>query len=120
MINNSINYIELPMTDNNATKKFYGDVFGWTFTDWGPDYISFEGANIDGGFESATVDGAVQPRAPGVLVVLYAENLEDKFAAVKTAGGIIAKEIFSFPGGRRFHFKDPNGNELAVWTKEDA
>lgn len=112
--NNTINYIELPMTDLAATKAFYGDVFGWRFTDWGPDYISFDGAGIDGGF-NGTGDAATA--APGTLVVLYADKLQHTLQAVEKAGGEIVKPIYPFPGGARFHFKDPNGNELAVWSE---
>ncbi|MDF1685751.1 MAG: VOC family protein [Parvibaculaceae bacterium] len=111
---NSINYIEFPMVRNAETKLFYGDVFGWTFTDWGPGYISFEGAGIDGGFNGQS-DGHV--RAPGVLVVLYASDLLACCAAVEKAGGTILQAIYDFPGGKRFHFEDPNGNELAVWSE---
>ncbi|MBT3510070.1 MAG: VOC family protein [Nitrospina sp.] len=112
--NNSINYIELPMVKNSETKKFYNQVFGWEFTDWGPNYISFSGANIDGGFNG---EGDAKVSNAGVLVVLYASDLNQKFEEVKSAGGEIAKPIFEFPGGKRFHFRDPNGNELAVWSE---
>ena len=113
-INNSINYIELPMIKNAETKNFYSKVFGWDFTDWGPDYISFSGANIDGGFNGL---GEAQISPPGVLVVLYATDLDKKFEEVKNAGGEILKPTYEFPGGKRFHFLDPNGNELAVWSE---
>ena len=113
---NSINYIEFPLKDVDATKAFYGKVFGWTFTDWGPDYVSFEGAEVQGGFNGTEPD-TVEPQAPGVLVLLYAKDLEKKFEEVKAADGEILKEIFEFPGGKRFHFRDPNGNELAVWSE---
>jgi predicted enzyme related to lactoylglutathione lyase len=112
--NNTINYIELPLADAAATKAFYGGVFGWEFTNYGPNYIAFAGAGIDGGFNG--VDD-VKPATPGVLVVLYADNLENAVTAVETAGGTILKPIYSFPGGQRFHFRDPNGNELAVWSE---
>lgn len=110
----AINYIELPSDDIAKTKEFYGGVFGWSFTDWGPEYISFEGAGMDGGFRA---DGKVGPAAPGVLVVLYSEKLEETQRAIETAGGEIVVPIFEFPGGRRFQFKDPSGNELAVWSE---
>ncbi len=110
----SINYIELPLKDAAATKAFYGSLFGWEFTDWGPDYISFDGAGIDGGFNG--VDG-VKPASPGILVVLYADDLENTLDAISAAGGTISQQIYAFPGGRRFHFQDPNGNELAVWSE---
>jgi len=109
---NSINYIELPMVNNAETKIFYKQVFEWEFTDWGPNYISFSGANIDGGF-----NGDAQVSSPGVLVVLYAKDLNQKLESVTKAGGEISKPVFEFPGGKRFHFRDPNGNELAVWSE---
>ena len=109
-----ITYLELPATDLAAVKEFYGSVFGWTFTDWGPEYVSFDGAGIDGGFRG---DGKVSSQQPGVLAVLYSENLEVTRDSIVAAGGEIVEPIFSFPGGRRFHFADPNGNELAVWSE---
>lgn len=113
-----INYIEFPATDIEATKRFYGDVFGWKFQDYGPDYTSFHDGYLAGGFnKGADSSGVGQPRTRGTLVVIYAVALEDTYAKVQTAGGKIVKEIFGFPGGRRFHFADPNGNELAVWSE---
>ena len=112
--NNTINYIELPLVDSAATQAFYTRVFGWVFTEWGPDYISFAGAGIDGGFNGLD---AAKIGPPGILVVLYATNLAAKLAEVEAAGGRIVKPIYEFPGGRRFHFRDPNGTELAVWSE---
>jgi len=114
--NNSINYIELPMVKNAETKTFYNQVFGWEFTDWGPNYISFSGAKVDGGFNGEG-EGDARISSPGVLVVLYANDLNQKLEDVLKAGGAITKPIFEFPGGKRFHFRDPNGNELAVWSE---
>ena len=112
-----INYIELPATDMSAAKKFYSTAFGWTFTDYGPEYASFSAkeAGVDGGLRG---DGQVTAalEGTGVLVVLYASELEGTLSRVQSAGAPIAKPIFSFPGGRRFHFRDPSGNELAVWS----
>lgn len=105
-----IQYIEFTCTNFDAIKHFYGNAFKWTFTDYGPDYIGFEGEYVDGGFYI----GEVQKGS--ILPILYAENLESLQAAVQSAGGVIMKDIFSFPGGRRFHFSDPAGNELAVWS----
>ena len=106
-----IDYIEFGATDIPATKKFYGEVFGWKFTDYGPDYVSFEDGRMNGGFTK------VQSVAPaGTVIILYASALEDMLETVSRHGGKILKPIFSFPGGRRFHFSDPNGNELAVWS----
>lgn len=112
-INNSINYIEFPLRKNAETKAFYNKAFGWTFTDWGETYISFEGAGIEGGFNG---EDQVSISAPGILPILYTENLGVSFDKVQNAGGKIIKPIFEFPGGKRFHFLDPNGNELAVWS----
>ena len=105
-----IDYVELPGGDLVATKSFYQSAFGWTFTDYGPSYAAFE-QGVDGGFDSDAA-GTRQP-----LVVLYAHDLEAMAATVQAAGGAIVKPIFSFPGGRRFHFRDPSGNELAVWSE---
>jgi predicted enzyme related to lactoylglutathione lyase len=106
-----IDYIEFHATDLAATTTFYTGVFGWKFTDYGPDYTSFEDGRIAGGF--ARADDA---KRGGPLVVIYAPDLEAMETKVKAAGGVIVKEIFSFPGGRRFHFTDPSGNELSVWS----
>ena len=112
--NNTINYIELPLSQNAETKAFYGQVFGWDFTDWGPEYLSFSGAGIDGGFNG---ESKVEATRPGVLVVLYAKDLTGTMQAILAAGGRILQAIYEFPGGKRFHFQDPNGNELAVWSE---
>jgi len=108
-----INYIELPVTDMAASKAFYAAAFGWSYVDYGPSYASFEGAGIDGGMDAASDR---KPSKDGALVVLYAKDLEGAQASVEKAGGTITVPIFSFPGGRRFHFSDPNGNDLAVWS----
>ena len=111
-----INYIELPVTDIAESKAFYTAAFGWSYIDYGPTYAAFEGAGIDGGLDAASDR---KPAKDGALVVLYAEDLEAAVTAVKSAGGEITVPIFPFPGGRRFHFSDPNGNELAVWSKPE-
>jgi hypothetical protein len=107
---NRIDYIEFPATDIAATKRFYNEAFGWTFEDYGPDYASFSDTRISGGFTKS------EPVGKGALIVIFADDLEASEAKVKSAGAPILKPIFSFPGGRRFHFRDPNGNELAVWS----
>jgi predicted enzyme related to lactoylglutathione lyase len=107
-----IDYIEFPATDIARTKAFFAGVFGWKFTDYGPDYASFEDGRLTGGF--AKMDEVTQG---GPLVVIYAADLASMEAAVRTSGGKIVKATFSFPGGRRFHFTDPSGNELAVWSE---
>jgi predicted enzyme related to lactoylglutathione lyase len=107
-----IDYIEFPASDIGAVKAFYQRVFGWQFTDYGPDYTSFVDGRIAGGF---TTDR--QRAISGVLVVIYAADLAATETRVREAGGTIVRETFSFPGGRRFHFSDPAGNELAVWSE---
>jgi len=106
-----IDYIEIPAPDIAATKAFYAAAFGWTFTDYGPDYTAFDGEKVAGGFnpERKVV------RDAGALVILYAADLAAMEAKVVAAGGEIGRR-HEFPGGRRFHFLDPNGNELAVWS----
>lgn len=108
------NYIELPTTDMAAMKAFYRAAFGWEYVDYGPNYAAITGAGVDGGLDG---EADRKPSDQGALVVLYSDNLEASQEAVKVAGGPITIPIFSFPGGRRFHFKDPSGNELAVWTQ---
>jgi uncharacterized protein len=111
--NGRIDYIEFPATDVAKTKAFYEQAFGWKFTDYGPDYTSFEDGRISGGF---TKEGKVTRGGP--LVVIYASDLAATEKKVRDAGGVIVKDAFSFPGGRRFHFADPSGNELAVWSEK--
>jgi hypothetical protein len=106
-----IDYIEFPGSHLEAIKAFYAAAFGWSFTDYGPGYVAFEGEGTDGGFSS---DAGEAPGAP--LVVLYAHDLEAMLARVSRAGAVVTRPIFAFPGGRRFHFRDPSGNELAVWS----
>ena len=109
-----INYVEFPARNMQATKNFFKEIFGWSFKDYGPEYTSFSDQGLDGGFyksdkHSSSEDGAA-------LVVFYSHDLEKTLAQVEKAGGNISKPIFSFPGGRRFHFIEPSGNELAVWS----
>jgi len=110
-----IDYVEFPALDTARIKAFYTQVFGWAFMDYGPGYTSFHDGRLSGGF---TTDAT--PGAGGPLVVIYASDLETAEAEVKAAGGLITKDIFLFPGGRRFHFTDPSGNQLAVWTDVDS
>lgn len=109
-----IDYIELVTDDLDSTKAFYGAAFGWTFVDYGPEYASFENAGIDGGFR--VVDPEEFSAGDNPLIVLYSSDLEASQRRVEQAGATITEEIFSFPGGRRFHFRDPRGNGLAVWS----
>lgn len=108
-----IDYVEFQTTDVEVSKAFYGAVFGWSFTDYGPTYTSFEDGRLTGGFSKAD---SVQPGGP--LIVIYATDLPATQEAVRENGGSIVKDTFSFPGGRRFHFADPAGNILAVWSNQ--
>ena len=106
-----IDYIEFLTTDIEMSKTFFGQVFGWTFTDYGPEYTSFDDGKLLGGFSTADAVTAAGP-----LIVIYSNDLETMLESIRSNGGTIAKEIFEFPGGRRFHFVEPGGNELAVWS----
>jgi predicted enzyme related to lactoylglutathione lyase len=107
-----IDYVELAVSDIARAKAFYGEAFGWSFIDYGPEYCEFNDGRLKGGF---TTLGEVR-KGGGPLVILYADDLEGIQTQVEQAGGRIVKPIFSFPGGRRFHFADPDGYELAVWS----
>ncbi|KAB1160790.1 VOC family protein [Tenacibaculum aiptasiae] len=111
MNNNHINYIEFKAKNIEKIKQFYSKAFDWTFTDYGPTYTAFSSSGLEGGFEKTD-----QKINNGALVVLYNENLEEIKQYIIELDGIISKEIFSFPGGKRFHFIDPSGNELAIWS----
>lgn len=113
-----INYVEFPAKDIEATKTFFTKAFGWSFVDYGPEYTAFSNEGLDGGFFKSDV--AADTATGSALIVFYSQALESTKAKVETAGGSLIKPIFSFPGGRRFHFADPNGNEYAVWTDVDA
>ena len=106
-----IDYIEMNVGNIERSKAFYGKAFGWTFKDYGPEYCEFADGRLTGGFTTAS-----PPRPGGPLVVLYADDLVDIQRRVEAAGGRIAQPIFDFPGGQRFHFLDPDGYELAVWS----
>jgi predicted enzyme related to lactoylglutathione lyase len=110
-----ISYVELPAGDLEKAKAFYSAAFGWSFQDYGPDYCAFQDAGLDGGFYRAPLRASAAEGS--ALVILYADDLEATLERVTGCGGTIIQEIFSFPGGRRFHFADPNGNELAVWSE---
>ena len=106
-----IDYVEFNVSDIEASKAFYGGAFGWTFTDYGPSYTEFSDGRLTGGF---TTGEEVRPGGP--LVILYADDLEATQRRAEAAGARISRATFAFPGGRRFHFIDPDGYELAVWT----
>lgn len=110
-----INYVEFPSRDLAATKRFFQHAFEWAFEDYGPDYVAFSGQGLDGGFY--TSDSVACASEGGALIVFYSARLEDTLAKVAAAGGEVTKPIFSFPGGRRFHFVEPGGNEFAAWSE---
>ncbi len=107
------NFIELPASDLGATKSFYSSVFDWELTDFGPSYSCTMTGDVDLGLQGSVADAT---RAP--LAVIAVDDLDHALAAVERAGGTITKPIFAFPGGRRFHFRDPSGNELAAWKAD--
>ncbi|MTI31992.1 VOC family protein [Xanthovirga aplysinae] len=112
-----INYVEFPATDIEATKDFFTNVFGWSFEDYGPEYTAFSNEGIDGGFFKSNLKASTENGS--ALIVFYSQNLEQTLSKIERAGGAIVKPVFSFPGGRRFHFGDPNGNEFAVWSDKN-
>ncbi len=109
-----INYVEFPSKDIESTKAFFTTVFGWSFVGYGPEYSAFSNEGIDGGFFKS--DLSVSTQTGSALIVFYSKELENTQLKIENAGGKIIKPIFSFPGGRRFHFSDPNGNEYAIWS----
>jgi len=106
-----IDYVEFPAAGLGPLKAFYGKAFGWTFTDYGPTYAAPDNAGLDGGFQAEPEEAPAKP-----LIILYSDDLDSSLHAVAGAGGVITRPVFDFPGGRRFHFTDPSGNELAVWS----
>ena len=109
-----INYVEFPASDLEATKAFFENVFAWTFTDYGPTYTAFADQGLDGGFFQSEKSASTENGS--ALIVFYSETLEQTMEKAMGAGASIVKDIFSFPGGRRFHFTEPSGNEFAVWS----
>jgi len=109
---NRIDYVEIPVTDLKKTREFFSSLFGWSFQEWGDEYMSFNDGRLDGGFRLSVGPAS----STGVLLVFFSENLEREVERVKNLGARISQEIFSFPGGRRFHFIDPVGTEYAMWS----
>ena len=110
-----INYVEYPACDIDATKRFFSEVFGWVFTDFGPDYTAFNHQGIEGGFYKSELKSNSDQGA--ALIVFYSEDLTHTYVKSTSHGGTIKTEIFDFPGGKRFHFTCPSGNEFAVWSQ---
>jgi predicted enzyme related to lactoylglutathione lyase len=110
----TIDYIEFTVRDLAAAKRFYAAAFGWQFNDYGPEYAGIKGGTGEvGGLHQSN-----EARTRGPLVILYSKDLEKSVATVKAVGGKILREPYAFPGGRRFHFTDPSGNELGVWSEK--
>lgn len=114
-IHEKMNYVEYPSRNLEATKAFFQATFGWSFADYGPEYAAFSDQGLDGGFFQS--DMAASTDNGSALIVFYSARLEETQAKITAAGGQIVKPIFAFPGGRRFHFTEPGGNEFAVWAE---
>lgn len=114
-IHEKMNYVEYPSRNLAATKAFFQAAFGWSFADYGPEYAAFSDQGLDGGFFQS--DMAASTDNGSALIVFYSARLEETQAKITAAGGQIVKPIFAFPGGRRFHFTEPGGNEFAVWAE---
>ena len=117
-IHEKLSYIEYPARDLGATKAFFQAAFAWSFVDYGPDYTAFSDEGLDGGFYKSEM--VANTNIGSALVIFYSERLEDTLAKVTTAGAQIVRPIFTFPGGRRFHFTEPSGNEFAVWAEPES
>lgn len=111
-----LDYVEYPAVNLEATRNFFREVFGWTFEEFGPDYCAFAGQGLDGGFYRSELYSST--RNGSALLVFYSSDLEATLAKIERAGGRIEKPVFAFPGGRRFHFSEPSGNEFAVWSDQ--
>jgi predicted enzyme related to lactoylglutathione lyase len=109
-----IDYVEFPAREIEATKEFFTKAFGWSFTDYGPDYTAFSDEGLNGGFYKSELIATTETGS--ALILFYSQELEKTQLKVESSGGSIIKPIFPFPGGRRFHFVDPSGNEFAVWS----
>lgn len=111
---NHVTFVELPagsVSELSRAKEFFEQVFGWSYTDWGGDYADTKDSGLESGINA---DPGHRPRHP--LPVIYTTDLDTVRQKVISANGTVTREVFSFPGGRRFHFSDPSGNELAVWS----
>ena len=108
-----MNYVEFPANNLMATKTFFENTFGWAFEDFGSEYTSFNNETLGGGFFKAK-EASKQVNG-GALIVFFSENIEKTQAKIEACGGVITQKTFEFPGGKRFHFEEPSGNEFAVW-----
>jgi hypothetical protein len=116
-VHHTIDYIELPVDDVAVAKRFYGDAFGWSFTDYGPDYAGIRHPTEPGAEVGGLNKREIGARGDGPLVVLFSSDLDATVTAVTDAGGVVTEGPYEFPGGRRFHFTDPAGNALGVWAE---
>lgn len=116
--NETINYVEYPSRDLAITKAFFEAAFSWVFTDYGLEYTAFDGQGLQAGGGFYKADLANKSDKGGALMVFYSDDLNATIVKIEAAGGVVVKPIFSFPGGSRFHFEEPCGNEFAVWTHE--
>lgn len=112
----ALDYIEIGVTDIQAAKSFYGSAFGWTFNDYGPAYAGIRGKGAADNTEVGGLRLDAEVTLGGPLILLYSSDLEASVQAVHHAGGEVSQMPYDFPGGRRFHFRDPSGNELGVWS----
>lgn len=112
-----IDYVEFPASNIEATKSFFVKAFGWEFEDFGPEYTAFSNQGLDGGFYKSDQQSTTEQGS--ALIVFFSDDIEATQKKIEDAGGRIAKPIFSFPGGCRFHFSNPSGNEYAVWAEEN-
>lgn len=110
-----LNYVEFPARDIAATKQFFSAVFNWEFVDYGPEYAAFSNQGLDGGFFKSTLSSKAENGS--ALLVFYSANIKKTLNKVENFGGAIVRSIFEFPGGCRFHFTEPSGNEFAVWSE---
>lgn len=109
-----INYVEFPAKNIKKTKTFFTNIFNWSFVDYGPEYTAFSNEGINGGFFKSNLHCSTDTGS--ALIVFYSHKLETTLSKIERFGGKIIKPIFTFPGGCRFHFSDPNENEFAVWS----
>ncbi len=113
-----IDYLEFPAKDLEKAKAFFSTVFDWSFVDYRPDYVAFSNAGILGGFYKSDLSSSTENGS--ALTVFYSNDLAETQSKIEAAGGLIIQVVFSFPGGSRFHFSDPNGNEYAVWSETNS
>ncbi|KPH65512.1 glyoxalase [Pseudoalteromonas porphyrae] len=116
-VHEQLNYVEFAANDLQATKAFFSQVFDWQFTDYGPEYTAFSAdkAGLDGGFYKAPLNALTANGS--ALLVFYSADIQQTLAKVEQHGGLVIKPLFDFPGGCRFHFTEPSGNEFAVWSE---